>query len=407
MATSPPILIAGGGLGGLTLALALARRGIDVHILERRRWFSEAGAGLQISPNGQRVLDALGVAGVLAPQAAVPSELRIRDGRSGRILKRLPLGDWLARRHGAPYWVAHRRDVQSALLACVARQSRIHIRMSFDVSSLQEDAAGVSARGSGGEVVQGRALIGADGVFSNVRRHLFPASEPGYSGRTAARAVFPTAAVKSALAADATELWLSPRAHVVSYPIRGGSEVAVIVVRTEPAVSTSDWSEPVDHGRLLGDLQRCFYSRLVSALSTEAEWRCWSLFEQKPLAAWSRGAITLLGDAAHPTLPFLAQGASLAFEDAWTLAARIETEANVSAAFRAYESERRQRTARAVATAQRNGRIFHLGGPSAALRNTFLRTVPGATLMAGLDWLYGWRPEPAALGTRRSKSSGL
>lgn len=395
-----PILIAGGGIGGLALALALGRAGIPVHVMERRAQFSEAGAGIQIGPNGQRVLAMLGLADVVGRMAGVPESITVHDGRSGFVLTRLPLGRWIAQRHGAPYWVAHRGDLQAALVAAVEAEPLVTVTLGFDVISCVAEGEAVDVHGANGATLRGAALIGADGVFSSVRRIALGAPAPVFAGRTAARAVIGEDALRAAgveaSLQSAVGVWLAPGAHVVHYPVRGGRDLAIVVIRHEEWQSES-WSEPAERQPLLDLIAAQFAPRLVRLLEHAPEWRRWALFELPALPRWSTGRITLLGDAAHPTLPFLAQGGSLALEDAVTLAARIlEAEGRIADAFLRYEAERRPRTTAVVAAARRNGQIYHLGGLAAQARNVALRTLPPEHFMRRYDWVYGWQPPAVA-----------
>ncbi len=392
-----PALIAGGGIGGLTAALALARAGWPSIIAERRAEWSEAGAGIQLSPNGVRVLRQLGVAPGLEGAVAAPREIVVRDAATARILQRLPLGDWIASRHGAPYWLAHRRDLQAALVAAVAAEPLITVVKGFEATLFEAEAERVQLHARDGRSLQGAMLIGADGVFSRVRQQLFAPRAPRFSGRTAARTVVEAPASSGSseiLSATCTVVWLAPGAHVVHYPVRAGREIAVVVVRTE-TWSGRGWSEPVAPGAIETALENVAPA-FARALGAGHTWRRWALFETEPLAHWSKGNVTLLGDAAHPTLPFLAQGGVLALEDAATLGACLAGaggSAGIPASLAAYERARADRSRRVVAAARRNGMMFHLGGPAAFARNAAMRLLPGERVMAGYDWVYGWRPE--------------
>lgn len=395
-----PILIAGGGIGGLATALALARIGWRSHIAERRQEWSEAGAGIQLSPNGVAVLEKLGVAAHLAALAGVPRHLVVRDAASARVLQRLPLGGWIAARHGAPYWLAHRRDLQSALLARVDAEPLITVTTGFEAAFFAADSAGVRLESRDGRRLDGSVLIGADGVFSRVRQQLFAPPAPRFSGLTAGRTVIPVERLQPSpglssqpIQFDTTGVWLAAGAHIVHYPVRAGREIAVVVVRTEPW-RDHGWSAPVAAQDIEGALRQVAPA-LAEALGRDHDWRRWALFEVEPLLQWSKGRVTLLGDAAHPTLPFLAQGGVLALEDAWTLAAclaRAAKAADIAAALAAFSDVRTVRSRRVVAAARRNGRIFHQSGAAAFARNAVMRLAPPERVIAAYDWVYGWKP---------------
>jgi salicylate hydroxylase len=389
-----PVLIVGGGIGGLALSLALARAGVASHVLERRAAWSEAGAGIQLSPNATRVLAALGVDERLTPLAGLPEAIVVRDARSARTLQRLPLGDWIRTRHGAPYWQVHRRDLQAALVAAVEAQPGITVTLGAEVIGIEETEAAVCARIASGAVVTGRVLVGADGVHSFVRATHLGLGEPRFTGRTAARAVLAAGANSRLLTPTETGVWLAPGAHIVHYPVRGGREIALVVVRSETWCD-EDWSAPVAEGQIEAVL-RTTAPALAEEIGTGHGWRRWALLEMPALPRWSTGRVTLLGDAAHPTFPFLAQGGALALEDAWVLGRLLgetRTSGDAAGALAAYERARRERTSRVVAAARRNGVVFHLAGLAATARNLAMRAIPGERVMTGYDWVYGWRPE--------------
>jgi salicylate hydroxylase len=386
---TPPILIAGGGIGGLALALALARRGRDALVLEQRDHFATAGAGIQLGPNGVRVLEGLGVAPALVGLVGAPTSLAVHAGRTGRVLATLPLGAWIAARHGAPYWVAHRGDLHQVLLSAASAEPRIRLRTGFALAAPVPVGGGVEVTSSAGEVVGGSALVGADGLWSRVRQSICPRSTPTFVGATATRAVIPAAAA-GRLAGSRVGLWLSPAVHVVHYPVRGGAEIAVVVIAAE-RWSEREWDVAADAAPLRARLAG-FHPSLTEVLLAVRDWRKWGLFRLARLRAWSRGRLTLIGDAAHPTLPYLAQGGSLALEDALVLADCVrESAGDEERAFRRFEALRRKRAERVQRASRRQGHLYHLPPPLAWGRDLLLRALPGERLMAGLDWLYGWR----------------
>jgi salicylate hydroxylase len=391
MATPSPILIAGGGIGGLALALALARTARSSTVLEQREAFATAGAGIQLGPNGVRVLQRLGVAQALRPLVGEPEAIRVHDGRTARTLATLPLGDWIAARHGAPYWVAHRGDLHGALLAAAAAEPRITLRPGFALASFEQTDTGVQATSGGGETIAGRALVGADGLWSSVRQAVCPSMLPQFVGATATRAVIP-AAEAGKLAAPVVGLWLTAGVHVVHYPVRGGAEIAVVVIAREDWQGR-DWEAEADKAGLLARLGD-FHAGLTEVLARVPQWRKWALYRLPPLARWSGGHVALMGDAAHPMLPYLAQGGVLALEDALVLSDCLDAHpGDEPGAFRDFEARRRRRAGRVQAMSRRQGRIYHLRPPLAWARDAVLRLAPGAWLMAGYDWLYGWQAD--------------
>jgi salicylate hydroxylase len=384
-----PLLIAGGGIAGLALALALAKIGRRSVVLEQRTSFGGTGAGIQLGPNGVRVLQRLGLAEALHPAVGVPDALAVHHGITGRTLAVLPLGRWIAARHGAPYWVAHRGDLHAVLAAAAAAEPRITLRARFALSSLTANQARVQARSTAGDVVAGGALVGADGLWSVTRHFIAPGHVPQFVGTTAARTVIPVAQA-GRLALPAVGLWLTPGANVVHYPVRGGSEIAAVLIAAEAWAGTQ-WEAAADRASLLERLWT-FHASLAEPLAKAPEWRKWALHRLRPLPRWTHGRLALIGDAAHPMLPHLAQGGVLALEDAVALADALAAHSDEDAqAFLAFESKRRRRAGRVEAMSALNGRIYHLAPPLSWARDEVLRLMPGSWLMAGYDWLYGWR----------------
>lgn len=392
MAAPRPILIAGGGIGGLACALALAQAGRSSLVLERQAEFSPAGAGIQIGPNGVRALRELGVADALEPFAGKPETIEVFEGRGGRRLAGLPLGDWIAERHGAPYWVAHRGDLHAVLYEAAAREPLIGIRTGFEVASAAQgdDEAAVSS--TTGETLSAQLLVGADGLWSAVREHVAPGIEPKFAGATATRTVI-AAANAGALAMPAVGLWLSPSAHVVHYPLRGGREIAIVAIVSE-AWESRAWDTEADGRQLLQPLAH-FPAALTQALeaATGERWHKWALHTLAPLGSFASRRAVLIGDAAHPMLPYLAQGGACALEDALVLARTLQTEhGDVRRAVTRYAAERIARCHRVQQASVRQGRIYRLPARWSWARDAAFRAVPGHRLMAQLDWLYAWRP---------------
>ncbi len=386
-----PMLIAGGGIGGLAAALALARRGIASHVLESRADFSAEGAGIQIGPNGTRILQCLGVSEALRPHVGVPEAIAVRDGASGAALARLPLGDWIAQRHGAPYWVVHRGDLHAVLVNRARAESLIALSTGAAVAAVAAAEDAVAVASAGGEAWTGEALIGADGLWSAVRTAMLPACTPRFLGKSAARSVLPLHEVPPALQAQEVGLWLFADAHVVHYPVSGGTTLAIVVIVADTQ-SGEDWSAPVEPDWVQQRIPACA-GLLRDLLAAPQAWRRWPLNALPTLPTWSRGPVALLGDAAHAIVPFLAQGGVLALEDAVVLADALKhSEDDAAVAFKLYERRRRARALQVAKASLQNGRIYHLSGAPARARDLVLRLAPPERLMARYDWLYGWRP---------------
>jgi salicylate hydroxylase len=383
MSAEPPVVIAGGGIGGLTLALALARRGIPVEVLERAPALAEIGAGLQLSPNACRVLDRLGLGPALDRVAIEPDWLRMRDGRSGEPVASLPLGR-AQQRWGAPYRLVHRADLQDILHAAATAAGAV-IRLDCGVIGFEDRGVeGVAVTCSQGSVA-GRALVGADGIGSALRGALGDGSAAAVSGTAAWRALVPAARWPHGVPRSEVTLWMGAGGHLVAYPLRGGellNVVACIPARHRTAGSAD-----------VAVLRRFFarWAPAVRALPDAAAWSVTPLCDRPPGYGTGRGAVVLIGDAAHPALPHLAQGAALAIEDAAVLAARLAAGPNdLERMFRRFEQGRSARVARVQREARRNGRIYGMGPISAAARDLALRAMGPELLLGRLDWLYGW-----------------
>lgn len=386
-----PIVIAGGGIGGLATALALARHGIASRVCERRPEFEEAGAGIQIGPNGTRRLIQLGAADLLAPDIFAPVALDVRTVRDGRTLASLPLGAWIAERHGAPYWTLHRQDLHAALATRARDEPLITIDMATEIAAAADEHDGrLHAITASGARMEAAALVAADGLWSRLRGSMTDDAPLVFTGKSAARAVIPASRAPEAAMTRRVMIWLAPGLHVVHYPVRGGREIALVAVIDEDA-ETPGWASPCD-AAWLARIDRLASNPLRDLLAAAEGWKRWSLFGLKTAPPMAKGRVALLGDAAHPILPFLAQGAVLAIEDAFALAAHLaETRADPQSALKAYAAERQARSARVVRASALNGRIYHLAGLARLARDATLKASPGSVLMQGYDWLYGDR----------------
>ncbi len=382
------IAIAGGGIGGLAAALSIARAGVEVQIFERADGLREVGAGLQMSPNASRILREIGAGEALDSLAVCPRELVVHEARTGRILNRMDL-DEAAARHGAPYWVVHRADLQRALAEAAFAHPAITIRLEAAVRDVRETETGVEITLGDGETVGADALVAADGVWSTIRRDVLGLPGAAYSNRTSWRAVVPIDAVPDRFR-DVTGLWLGHDAHLVHYPVHAGRKFNIV------AVVADDWKEETWNAP--GDpdfLKKRFADWAPTVqylLSMTDTWLKWALCGMPPAGhPWHRGRIALLGDAAHAMLPFLAQGAAMAIEDGAVLAAELANGGRIEDAFARYEARRRPRVERVVAAASKNDCIYHASGPMAFARDTALKLMPSRLFLSHYDWLYGWR----------------
>lgn len=382
-----PILVAGAGIGGLTLAIALARRGFPALVLERAPKLDEIGAGLQLSPNASRVLDRLGLGPEIDEAGIQPDGIRMINGQTGRPVAHMKLGFATERRWGAPYRLIHRAKLQS-ILARAAVKEGLSIRLGTELLDFTETGDGVEARvrtNFGESTIAGAALVAADGVRSRVREVL-GGPDLRFSGQIAWRAVLKGGARRE------TSLWLGPGAHLVTYPVDRSGALNVVAV-TKGEAAGDGWATPGDGGRL-AELFGGWAEPVRGLLHSVEGWVTWPLYDADGPPQWSAGPVTLIGDAAHPVLPHMAQGAALAIEDAAVLAARLaETPDDLAGAMRAYEAERTPRAMAVQTAARRNGEIFRLRGLAAKARDTALRLMGEERLLARFDWIYGYRAE--------------
>jgi salicylate hydroxylase len=392
--SSRKVIIAGAGIGGLTAALALAQRGFPVVVFDQAQRLEEAGAGLQLSPNASRVLLALGLGPRLQQHVVAPEELRVRDAKTARMLARAPFGAIAAERYGTPYWVIHRGDLQTVLLDAVREHPDIALALGTQVENFAQDSDGVTitARAARPFEQRGLALIAADGLWSTLRGRIGDRQTPRFARHTAWRALVPADAVMPDQRAPAIDLWLGNNAHLVHYPVRSGALINIVAI-TRDDWREPGWSAPGERADLLARYPAGAWSPAARVLlAGPRHWSKWALYDRAPIARWSVGAVTLLGDAAHPMLPYLAQGAAMAIEDAAVLAQRLaDTPDDPAGAMRLYEQQRRRRTARTQRAARRNGAVYHMGGAATFLRTLALAAMGRQRLLTSYDWLYGWK----------------
>jgi salicylate hydroxylase len=391
MARSRSIIIAGAGIGGLTAALALTRAGFRAVVLERAERLEEAGAGIQLSPNATRVLADLGLAEKLRPHVVAPEAIRITHGRSGREIVRIPLGRYAEQRYGAPYWVIHRADLQAVLATAIEQSPDVTLRLGTRVEDFAVHQHGVTVQArtaQGTRDEQGIALIGADGLWSALRTRLGERKPPRFANRTAWRAVVP-AALRPEFREPVTGLWLGRDAHLVHYPVKAGRDVNIVAIVRDDW-REQGWSAPGNADELARRFKD-FSPALRALIAQPDRWQKWALFDRPPGVMRAQGPVTLLGDAAHPMLPFLAQGGAMAIEDAAVLAQCLARDEDTERPLRDYEHARRRRVARLQREARRNSARYHLSGPPGMARNAVLAMMGGERLLRRYDWLYGWR----------------
>jgi 2-polyprenyl-6-methoxyphenol hydroxylase-like FAD-dependent oxidoreductase len=389
------VILAGAGIAGLSAALALACAGLRSTVFEQAARLEETGAGIQLTPNATRVLIALGLRERLEPLVMAPQAIRIIAGGSGREIVSIPLGPAAERVYGAPYWTIHRGDLQAALAAAAHEAQDVTLRLGLRVEDFTGHAKGISVLARGGSQTvseRGLALIGADGLWSTVAGLIRRQRPLRFAHRTAWRALLPAESVPEEFRAPLVQLWLGLDAHLVHYPVKGGHLINIVAIVHDDWRGPG-WSAAGAREEILRHFARWSWAEKARALiALPEQWLKWALFHRRAPFAAGNGAVTLIGDAAHPTLPFLAQGAAMAIEDAAVLAAMLGRYRDDPAdALRGYEGARRQRTARVQQASRKQGRIYGMSGPEALLRNIAMRLKGGESLRARYDWLYTWR----------------
>ena len=391
------VLVAGGGIGGLAATLALARSGARVQLFERASAFGEAGAGIQMGPNVTRMLHGWGLALPLRAVAAFPQRLVVRSAACGAQLAALLLGATLQERYGAPYVTIHRADLHGLLLHAVRQHAGVDLHVGQEVLAMEQTAAGVQLQSTNQQWHQGDLLVGADGLWSRVRQWLLHDGAPRFTGHLAFRTLCPQRNLPAALRSQEIVVWLGPDLHVVQYPVRGGDYLNLVAVvhadlpgvPADDPLSLQNWDHSTDaanlHAKLAGSAP--VLQDLVRAMDN---WRLWALCDRQAMRGQEehgRGRTVLLGDAAHPMRPYLAQGAGMAIEDAAELALRLSAAgADGPGAALQYAQARWQRNRRVQLRAERNGRVFHARGLTRLGRDLALRLL-GERLL-DMPWLY-------------------
>jgi salicylate hydroxylase len=395
VADSRTIVVAGAGIGGLTAALTLAQRGFRVIVLERAEKLEEAGAGLQLSPNASRILLDLGLEPLLAPHVIAPESISIMTARTAKEIGRIPLGEAATLRYGAPYWIVRRADLQSALLARVMSHPDIDLRLGAqfeDVAVYPKGVTVIQRRVTARQQEQALALIGADGVWSSVRHQTFPEAQPQFTGNIAWRGTIDAAQLPRGFMTQRVQLWMGTNAHLVVYPMSGGQRINMVAI-VSGKWNRPGWSEPgdvVEIANHFADPHWPIAARMM--IGAVDSWRKWALFAMRDGGAWNKGPIALLGDASHAMLPFAAQGAGMAIEDAAVIAKCLaNASGNATAAFARYAAIRGPRVTRVQRTARKNGQTYHLGGPVGFARDQVIRMLGGSRLLSRQDWIYDWR----------------
>jgi 2-polyprenyl-6-methoxyphenol hydroxylase-like FAD-dependent oxidoreductase len=382
-----PFLIAGGGIGGFAAALALARHGIESIVIERETELREAGAGIQLGPNVFAMFDVLGLTGAINQVAVFPDALVMMDALDASEVTRIPLNSpEFKAKFTYPYGVIYRPDLHNAFIDAAKATGKVEVRLGEKVTGFEDTGASVRVSLASGETVEGEALIGADGLWSKVREAIVGDGAPRVSGHIAYRAVLPEREVPPANHRNEVILWAGPKTHLVHYPLHKGEIFNLVTVFHSDAYEEGwDVYGDVDelNARFAG--QR---DEVLGMLDKIESWRMWVLCDREPVKQWTRGRVTLLGDAAHPMLQYLAQGACMATEDAVCLAHHVADKRDPAEAFLAYQADRYLRTARVQLTARLYGDIYHAAGPVAELRQMMLAGRTPEQAYNGVSWLY-------------------
>ena len=393
-------IVSGGGIGGLAAALAVSRAGWDVRVLEKSAAFSGVGAGLQLGPNVVKVLHHWGLRDALSAHAAAPGRLQVKSALTGELLAQLSLGPTMALRYGAPYLTMHRADLHALLLAAL-RQTDARLYLDRSVQDFIQTDASVTVQPTDRLALECDALIGADGLWSSVRSQLLGDGLPQRTGHLAYRALVSQAGLPESQRSNDVTVWLGPRMHVVHYPVRGGDWLNVVAfVHGQPddaAPGAQGWDQRASAAGLHAGLSGAC-TALRARIEAVQDWSRWVMFDRPPVSSTGQmasGRVALLGDAAHPMRPYLAQGAGMAIEDAAALARALaladRSGNDVPERLQRYAQARWRRNARVQARALRNGVVFHADGVLRWGRDTALNMLGGRLL--DMPWLYGGPPE--------------
>jgi len=424
--TPQRILIAGGGIGGLALAIGLAQRGIASVVLERAAQMGEIGAGIQLGPNAFHAFDTLGVGDQARAMAVYIDNLRLMDALTAEEITRIPLGEGFRARFGNPYAVVHRGELHGVFLRACQAHPRVELRTSAAVTGYDQGPGWAEAVLAGGERVRGLALIGADGLWSRIRAQMLADGAPRVSGHTTYRSVIPVQDMPEDLRWNAATLWAGPKCHIVHYPLSGWKMFNLVVTchndAPEPVAGL-----PVSHDEVRRGFEHV-HPRALQIIDKGQDWKLWVLCDRDPALTWTDGRVALLGDAAHPMLQYFAQGACMAMEDAVRLAHELGAlgalgdggaadlpeaapdalAAGLPAALVRYQDARRLRTARVQLQSRAIGdHVYHPAGAHAALRNAVMRARPPEGWYDQIAWLYGSTGLEGAVSSETCAVSGV
>jgi 3-hydroxybenzoate 6-monooxygenase len=383
-----PVLVAGGGIGGLAAALALVRQGFSVKVLEQSPAIGEIGAGIQLGPNAFHAFDALGVGERARARAVYTDCMVMHDALDEQEVARIPTGEAFRQRFGNPYAVIHRVDVHLSLLEGAQATGRVEFLTSTRVESIEQTDGGVTVSCANGQQHCGQALIGADGGKSVVRAQ-YVGDPPRVTGHVVYRAVVDKADFPENLRWNAASIWVGPNCHLVHYPLRGGEQYNVVV--TFHSRETEEWGVTEGSREEVQSYFQDICPKARQLIELPRSWKRWATADREPIGTWVFGRATLLGDAAHPTTQYMAQGACMALEDGVTLGEALRVHGNDwGTALALYQRSRVARTARIVLSAREMGRIYHAKGVERLVRNDLWKGRTPERFYDAMEWLYGW-----------------
>ena len=383
-----PVLVAGGGIGGLAAALALTRQGFRVKVLEQAPEIGEIGAGIQLGPNAFHAFDALGVGEKARGRAVYTDYMVMHDAVDEYQVGKIPTDEHFRQRFGNPYAVIHRVDVHLSLLEGAQETGKVEFLTSTRVERIEQDANGVTVYDQHGTAHQGVALIGADGVRSVVRQH-FVGDPARVTGHVVYRAVVDKKDFPEDLQWNAASIWVGPNCHLVHYPLRGGEQYNVVV--TFHSRNQEEWGVTEGSREEVQSYFDGICPKARQLIDLPKSWKRWATADREPIGQWTYGRSTLLGDAAHPTTQYMAQGACMAIEDAVTLGEALRVHHNDwTQALDTYQRARVARTARIVLSSREMGRIYHAKGVERLVRNSLWRGRSAERFYDAMEWLYGW-----------------
>jgi len=382
------IIVVGGGIGGLAASLALVRQGFDVTVLEQAPEIGEIGAGIQLGPNAFSAFDALGIGEKARGRAVYVDEMIMHDAVDGALVGRIPTGEAFRKRFNNPYAVIHRVDIHSSLLEGAQETGRVEFKTSTRIERVEQDDNGVTAWDQNGVAHRGVALIAADGGKSVVRAQ-YVNDPPRITGHVVYRAVIEKADFPKDLQWNAASLWAGPKCHLVHYPLRGGEQYNVVV--TFHSRKPEEWGVTDGSKEEVQSYFQDVCPKARQLIDLPKSWRRWATADKEPIETWTFGRVTLLGDSAHPTTQYMAQGACMALEDAVTLGEALRVNQNdIPKALQLYQSCRTTRTARIVLSGREMGRIYHASGIERKIRNSLWKGRETERFYDAIEWLYGW-----------------